>query len=346
MYSLNWRKEAEGKSMDSLLIIVSSALVAVAGSVVVYVIRQRRKRVQDEIRQDVLKQVYHLIEKQKDATVESLAGALHLPQDTIASVINTLGEKGYLQHDGDRLRLTATGIIAALEVIRSHRLWERYLADETGVGESQWHNEAEKQEHRLSREEADALSKRLGHPLYDPHGDPIPQKDLGLPEPKGHSMTTANPGEEYVVIHLEDEPAAVYKDILESGILRGSRVRYVGKDATHADLDLAGRRIRLTLLSASNITVVPARGGRPIEHTGSTLGDIREGSAGKVVSLSPACRGMQRRRLLDLGVLPGTVITAELVSPAGDPTAYRIRGALVALRKTEASFVNVETWTS
>jgi DtxR family Mn-dependent transcriptional regulator len=60
-----------------------------------------------------------------------------------------------------------------------------------------------------------------------------------------------------------------------------------------------------------------------------------------VLRLAPACQGPQRRRLLDLGVVPGTVITAELASASGDPVAYRIRGALIALRRRHAEWIVV-----
>ena len=65
------------------------------------------------------------------------------------------------------------------------------------------------------------------------------------------------------------------------------------------------------------------------------------GQQGKVVSISTACRGLQRRRLLDLGLLPGTVVAAELQSARGDTTAYRIRGALVALRQAQAEQIQI-----
>jgi DtxR family transcriptional regulator, Mn-dependent transcriptional regulator len=60
-----------------------------------------------------------------------------------------------------------------------------------------------------------------------------------------------------------------------------------------------------------------------------------------VAGLSPACRGAERRRFLDLGILPGTPVTATLRSPSGDPTAYLIRGALIALRREQAALVRV-----
>jgi DtxR family Mn-dependent transcriptional regulator len=72
-----------------------------------------------------------------------------------------------------------------------------------------------------------------------------------------------------------------------------------------------------------------------------TLAALKPGQQGVVMRLSPQCRGPERRRLLDLGILPGTVITAEMVSPGGDPTAYRIRGALIALRREQARLIYI-----
>ena len=60
-----------------------------------------------------------------------------------------------------------------------------------------------------------------------------------------------------------------------------------------------------------------------------------------VAYISRACQGAQRRRLLDLGVVPGTPITREMTSAGGDPAAYRIRGALIALRRSQAVWIHV-----
>ena len=71
------------------------------------------------------------------------------------------------------------------------------------------------------------------------------------------------------------------------------------------------------------------------------LADLRYGESGRVLSISQQFEGMVRRRLLDLGVLPGTVITAEMRSPSGDPTAYRIRDAVIGLRAEQARMINI-----
>ena len=74
---------------------------------------------------------------------------------------------------------------------------------------------------------------------------------------------------------------------------------------------------------------------------GEHLNDLKPGETGRVVNISLRCRGPERRRMMDLGILPGTVIKAEMTSPSGDPTAYRIREALIALREEQANMINI-----
>lgn len=71
----------------------------------------------------------------------------------------------------------------------------------------------------------------------------------------------------------------------------------------------------------------------------ATLADLPIGAAGVVIEL--ALRGAERRRLLDLGLVPGTVVVAEMRSPLGDPVAYRVRGASVALRREQARQIRI-----
>jgi ferrous iron transport protein A len=70
-----------------------------------------------------------------------------------------------------------------------------------------------------------------------------------------------------------------------------------------------------------------------------TLDHLTLGQSSRVTAL--LCTGLTRRRLMDLGILPGTQITAELRSPLGDPIAYRVRGALIALRHTQAAEIEI-----
>lgn len=71
------------------------------------------------------------------------------------------------------------------------------------------------------------------------------------------------------------------------------------------------------------------------------LSDLRPGERGHVISIDQACQGTERRRMMDLGIVPGTLIAVEMTSPGGDPTAYRVRGALIALRQEQARCIRI-----
>ncbi len=72
------------------------------------------------------------------------------------------------------------------------------------------------------------------------------------------------------------------------------------------------------------------------------LSALKPGELGKIVSILPGCQGAERRRFMDLGIVPGTIVTAEFTSPGGDPTAYLIRHSLIGLRKEQAEYILIE----
>ena len=102
---------------------------------------------------------------------------MEISSSAAVPLVGRMQELGLARVADGRVLLTEEGRRYALEVIRAHRLWERYLADETGVDPLEWHERAERKEHKLTREDADALARRLGNPRFDPHGDPIPTAD-------------------------------------------------------------------------------------------------------------------------------------------------------------------------
>ncbi len=75
---------------------------------------------------------------------------------------------------------------------------------------------------------------------------------------------------------------------------------------------------------------------------GVRLSSLKPGELGKIVSILPECAGPERRRFMDLGIVPGTIVSAEFNSPGGDPTAYSIRHSLIGLRKEQADYIMIE----
>lgn len=76
----------------------------------------------------------------------------------------------------------------------------------------------------------------------------------------------------------------------------------------------------------------------------STLDQLPRDRVAQVTGLT--CRGVERRRMMDLGILPGTQIEVEMTNPLGDPTAYQVRGATVALRREQARQIQITIETS
>ncbi len=290
--------------------------------------------------EDALKHLWDGEYRQRPATLESLAGALGLSGRAAAELVDRLGRLNLLQHDDSALRLTPDGRRDALRVIRIHRLWERYLADETGLDAREWHAHAEHREHGTSDQQAEALAATLGYPRFDPHGDPIPMASGEVPPHQGMPLTQLPPDQAAEIVHIEDEPEAVFAQIAAAGLVPGMRVRVLDHSPQRIRLEAEADEVVLAPVVAANVTVVTIEGPADV-GTMTRLSTLSLGESADVVALATSCRGAQRRRLLDLGLVPGTRVTSELRGPSGDPTAYRIRGALIALRSDQASHIFV-----
>jgi DtxR family Mn-dependent transcriptional regulator len=283
--------------------------------------------------EDALKHLYNSEYNGVSCTINSVAGKLSISEDEAAELITKLEEMGLLTSHQDTLQLSDEGRSYALRIIRIHRLWEKYLADETSVDELNWHHSAEEFEHKLTPSEADVLAAQIGNPVFDPHGDPIPSSSGDLPTKSGKPLTDLKPGEFASIIHVEDEPDAIYQQILAEGLYPGMQVRLLESTKERVRFTANGEECILAPLFAKNITVAPIRFERTVEGKFRSLSSLKIGQKGKVMGISKALRGQQRRRLMDLGIVPGTEITAEMESASGDPVAYRIKGATIALRK-------------
>ncbi len=304
---------------------------------------QRTRQLTDRVlSEDALKHLHKCGLRNDRATLDSVTGALGVSGNQVAALLSKMADHGLLQVDGNAFELTARGRDSALHILRAHRLWERYLAEETGYVEAEWHERAERHEHRISGDEADNLSVLLGNPTHDPHGDPIPSAGGDLVYHGGQPLSNCASGEFLRVVHLEDEPEVVYAQLVALGLHPGMEVQLLERGQHRIRLWAAGDEHVIAPVLAANISVLPLVTQELADaHEGEALADLHHGQSGRVLGISRKCRGLERRRLLDLGVLPGTVITAEMRSPSGDPTAYRIREAVIGLRADQARMINV-----
>jgi DtxR family Mn-dependent transcriptional regulator len=142
------------------------------------------------------------------------------------------------------------------------------------------------------------------------------------------------------IIHLEDEPEAVYAQIVAEGLHVGQVVRLIESSPQRVRFWADGDEHVLAPIVAANVAVAKmSEAPQQAQVRGEALSSLKPGQSARVVQLSNRIRGAERRRLMDLGLLPGTKITNEMDSMAGDPSAYRIRDAVIALRKSQADFI-------
>jgi DtxR family Mn-dependent transcriptional regulator len=145
-------------------------------------------------------------------------------------------------------------------------------------------------------------------------------------------------------VHIEDEPEELYAQLVAEGISPGMFARLSENSSKRVRFWVGDEEHVLAPIVAANISVVPV----PEQNVqkvpvGIPLNTLQPGEQGQVVALSPRLRGADRRRMMDLGILPGTTIDVEMTSPSGDPTAYLVRGALIALRAEQAQLIQVES---
>jgi DtxR family Mn-dependent transcriptional regulator len=334
---------------DPLLSLIVAALVVAAGLSFFWPDRglfwrlQRTSKLNERVlSEDALKHIQQCEFHGERVSLKSLTGALNINPNQVAGVITRLESHDLIQLEGNAFNLTPSGRDYAMRVIRAHRLYERFLAEATGFNESEWHQRAERIEHALSPEEVAALSAQLGNPTHDPHGHPIPTAAGELVYHAGKALPTMAVDQFYRILEIEDQPEVVYAQLVAEGLHPGMEIRLIENSPHRVRFWAGDEEHILAPIMATNIEVVQV-GDEPLkeEHPGEPLTNLKHGEDAQVIGLSPRIRGVERRRLMDLGILPGTAIENEMTSAGGDPIAYRVRGALIALRKSQAELINI-----
>jgi DtxR family Mn-dependent transcriptional regulator len=276
--------------------------------------------------------------------MESLAGALSCNREKSGEILGQLRSRGLAAASGDAHHLTDDGRLYAVQVVRCHRLYETWLARETSTPPDDWHRKAHKAEHHLDASAVDAMADRLNNPRFDPHGDPIPTREGYLPKRTLVSLASWEDGKPAKIEHIEDEPVQLYRQAGALALAPGTRI----DDMLH----LPDGAIRITVENkpliipaalAALIHVTSPDPDDPAPQDLSRLSSLPIGMEAVIYGLSASCTGAERRRLLDLGVVPGTVIRCEFASPFGTPRSYDIRGALIALRDHQAERILIHS---
>src|SRR4051812_47904126 len=190
--------------------------------------------------EDYAKAIYALEERGEGAvSTNALAARLGVTAGSASGMVKRLDEMGLVTHVPYRgVQLTPAGVRLALEVIRHHRLLELYLAKALDVPWDRVHEEAEVLEHVLSEELEELIAAKLGDPTVDPHGDPIPTRDLEMPERDTVALPTLDAGHEGVFVRVSDSDPEMLRYLSERGISPGDSFAVVDKQPFEGPLFL------------------------------------------------------------------------------------------------------------
>jgi DtxR family Mn-dependent transcriptional regulator len=162
----------------------------------------------------------------------ALAEALGLTPGTITTMVKSMASRGLLEHQPrEGVRLTPEGRALALAVVRKHRLVETFLVEVLRMDWKEVHEEAEALEHAISDRVLLRIDSLLGHPVSDPHGDPIPtSKSHVLGQTKGVTLASCEPLEALRVERILDQSTPFLEFIQRTGLMPGARVRVKERD--------------------------------------------------------------------------------------------------------------------
>jgi DtxR family transcriptional regulator, Mn-dependent transcriptional regulator len=173
--------------------------------------------------QDYAKAIYTLENEGGSASTTALAERLDVRPASVVGMVRKLVALELADHEPYRgVRLTERGRAVALEVIRHHRLLELFLVESLGMGWDEVHAEAERLEHALSEELEEVISARLGNPTIDPHGDPIPSRELEIASDESRSLYGLEPGEQARFVRVPDENPEMLRFLSDRGIAPGA----------------------------------------------------------------------------------------------------------------------------
>jgi DtxR family Mn-dependent transcriptional regulator len=224
--------------------------------------RRARPSGNTEAIEDYAKTIHALARRSGEPVgTSALAERLGVSPGTVTAMLKRMAELGLVEHRPYHgVELTEAGERVALEVIRHHRLIEAYLAEALGMPWDRVHDEAEVLEHYISEELEERMAIALGDPSHDPHGDPIPDRELTVAGEDGVSLTDLEPGESGTFCRVSDADSEMLRYLDHRGIRPGVELRLRGREPFDGPLlvEAAGREHALGLRVAAAIRVTPA----------------------------------------------------------------------------------------
>lgn len=200
---------------------------------------QPSDRVYSEAIEDFLKAVYLLQQERDRVQTSILAETLGITAPSTTEMAKKLARANLVEHEPYRgMRLTTAGQRVALEIIRNHRLLELFLVQALGYAWDEVHEEAERLEHAISERMAQRIAEYLGHPSFDPHGDPIPGPDGDVRQRDLTPLSEWPPNQTGKIARLRDQAPDMLRYLADKGLIIGALVKVLRSDPFEGPLTL------------------------------------------------------------------------------------------------------------
>lgn len=209
--------------------------------------------------ENYLKAIYSLfVVNNKAVSTNKIAEKLETKPSSVTDMVKKLADKDlvdYVKYQG--VSLTVNGKEIAVHVIRKHRLWEVFLVRHLGFQWDEVHEVAEQLEHVKSRKLTDGLDAFLDFPSYDPHGDPIPDKDGNFTQRNVIILSTLKIDEESKIVGVKDSSSAFLKYLDNTNIKLGAIIKVLHKEKFDNSMMLLinDQKISISQQIASNLYV-------------------------------------------------------------------------------------------
>ena len=209
--------------------------------------------------QDYLKALY-LLDSQGETpvTISALSARLDVKPASASAMVARLADEGLVDHVRyGGVRLTGEGRRLALAVVRRHRLLETLLVEELGMSWDEVHAEAEKLEHAVSDHLLEHIAAKLGEPVRDPHGDPIPSAEYEFAEDSAQVLESLPVGARGRLVRVLDADPELLAYLDEQGIALGDELEVLEAEPFGGSLRIAlnGREHRVGRLVARALSV-------------------------------------------------------------------------------------------
>lgn len=176
---------------------------------------------------EYLATVYKLANTMDRVTTSALAERMHVSAAAASSMLKRLEDSLFIERSNDGIKLTEQGRLAALQLIRRHRLLEVFLIEVMGYTWDQVDDEAHRLQHAMSAHFEERMDVLCNYPTHCPHGDPIPRKDGTMPIEPLISVLELNPSQESVLRRVDSSDARVLRYLGQLKLMPGRRLRLV-----------------------------------------------------------------------------------------------------------------------